>query len=208
MMRIAVIGASGRTGAAFAEAATKAGHEVVAIVRDPSRLTIAAAETRTADALSPVQLAAALHGVDAVAWCVGPGRDTLKDIMAASMAATIEAMNSAGPKRLVAITATGPYYEGDNPITRYVAKPILWNFLGDVWRDMAATEPLIRSSGLDWTIMRPPQLKDGPAKGRYASRRELNVRWGFTITRADLAQAMVDVLADPSTVHATVSVAN
>ena len=207
-MKIAVIGASGKTGTAFVTAAHAAGHEIVAVVRDPSRLTVAVDRIERTDALSPTGLANAIHGVDAVAWCVGPGRDTPIDIMERSATATIQAMTSAGVHRLLAISASGPFNEGDNPITRFVAKPILWRILGNVWRDMAATEKVIRPSGLDWTIMRPPQLKDGPAKGRYASRRDANVTWGFTIRRADLAQAMVDALADDTTIHGTVAVAN
>jgi putative NADH-flavin reductase len=207
-MEIAVIGASGRTGSAFTRAATAAGLSVRAVVRDPLRVTVPADRVEVADARSGSALAEAIRGVDAVAWCVGPGRDTPPDVMATSIAATIAAMNHACVARLVAITATGPFNEGDNPVTRYLLKPILWRFLGAGWRDMAVTEELIRPSSLDWTIVRPPRLTDRPARGRYQSRRGRNVRWGFSITRADLAQAMVDVLADPSTVHEIVSVAS
>ena len=207
-MKIAVIGATGKTGTAFVEAALAAGHEITAVVRDPSRLTVAVDSIERADATSAAELTTAIRGADAVAWCVGPGRDTPIDIMERSATATIEAMRAAGVDRLVAISATGPFNKGDNPITRFIAKPILWRILGDVWRDMAATELVIRPSGLDWTIMRPPQLKDGPAKGRYTSRRDANVRWGFTVRRADLAQAMVDVLDDPTSIHEAVAVAN
>jgi putative NADH-flavin reductase len=207
-MEIAVIGASGRTGSAFTRAAMAAGHSVRAVVRDPLRVTVPADRVEVADARSDSELAVALSGVDAVAWCVGPGRDTPPGVMATSIAATMDAMREAGVGRLVAITGTGPFDEGDNPLTRYLAKPILWRFLGAVWRDMQVTEDLVWASSLDWTIVRPPRLKDGPARGRYQSRRGRNVRWGFTITRADLAQAMVDVLADPSTIHEIVAVAS
>lgn len=207
-MRIAVIGASGRTGAAFLAAARAAGHETVAVVRDPTRLSSPATSVQTADALSAAQLATAIHGVDAVAWCVGPGRDTAADVMATSIAATIEAMATTGVSRLIMISASGPFTAGDNPVTRFVAKPILWRPLGAVWRDMVAAEAVTRASTADWTIMRPPQLTNRASKGGYKSRRELNVTWGFTITRADLADAMLDALADDSTIHQAVSVAN
>ena len=207
-MKIAVVAASGKTGALVVETARAAGHEVVAVVRDPARLAVAADRVERADATSPTELASALRGVDAVAWCVGPGRDTPPDIMAASARATVAALRAAGVRRIVVITASGPYGEGDNAITRFVAKPILWRFLGEVWRDMQATELVVRASGLDWTILRPPQLKDGPAKGRYQSNRDANVRWGFTIRRADLARAMVDALEDDTSIGSALSVAN
>jgi len=205
-MKIAVIGASGRTGTAFCSAARDAGHQVIAVVRDPSRLAAPADEIRTADATAPAQLAAAIDGSDAVAWCVGPGRETPADIMQVSATATVEAMDAAKVARLVLITASGPYTVGDPWLLRRVLKPILWRFFGMVWRDMQATELVVRASGLDWTIMRPPQLRDVPARG-YCSARDRNAP-GLTIGRADLAQAMVDVLADDSTIGRAVSVAS
>ena len=207
-MKIAVIGASGKTGSLVVETARASGHEVVAIVRDPARLAVAADRVERADATSAVELAGAIRGVDAVAWCVGPGRDTAADVMALSATATVDAMRAAGVRRLVVITASGPYGEGDNAITRFIAKPILWRVLGEVWRDMQATELVVRPSGTDWTILRPPQLKDGPATGGYQSNRDANVRWGFTIRRADLARAIVDALDDDTSIGRAISVAN
>lgn len=206
-MRLAVIGASGRTGRAVVEAALGAGHVVIAVVRDASRLAVTVDEIRIADATDVSPLATAIAGSDAVVWCVGPGRDTVADIMERSIRATIAAMDTAGVRRLVAISATGPYTEGDPWMLRRVVKPILWRFLGTVWRDMEKTEIVIRASDTDWTIMRPPQLTDRPARG-YRSRRDLNVGNGFRVARADLAAAMVDALADDTTVRHAVSVAN
>lgn len=206
-MRIAVIGATGRTGGAVVLAAADSGHEPVAVVRVAARMSASAVEVRTADALSVPALTAALAGIDAVAWCVGPGRETRSDVMSMSMTATIGAMESAGVRRLVAITASGPFDEGDNPLTRFVAKPILWRVFGDTWRDMRLTERVIRSSAALWTIVRPPQLTDGDPRG-YVSNRRSNVRWGFSITRRDLARSMVDSLVDATSIGATISVAN
>lgn len=207
-MLVAVVGASGRTGAELCRALQARGHEVMAVVRDPARLTVPAARVQVADGRSADELAIAFDGVDAVGWCVGPGRDTGPDIMAASIRATVTAMRAAGVTRLVAVTASGPFTEGDDLLLRYLIKPLVRRILGPVWLDMIATERVIRDSGLDWTIVRPPRLLDGPARGRYRSRRELNVRRGFSIRRADLAQAMVDALLDPARSGQTVSVAN
>lgn len=73
--------------------------------------------------------------------------------------------------------------------------------------DMAAMEARIRASGLDWTILRPPRLTDGARSGRYRSRRDGNVRWGYSIARADLAHAVLDALEDRTAVRQTISVA-
>jgi putative NADH-flavin reductase len=207
-MQIAVVGASGRTGAELCRVLVSRGHDVVAVVRDRARLSVPTAQVRVADGRSVDELTVALAGVDAVAWCVGPGRETEPDVMAASIRATVAAMRVAGVARLVAVTASGPFIAGDDPLTRYLAKPLLARLFRPTFLDMVAAEREIRDSGLDWTIVRPPRLLDGPGRGRYRSRRELNVRWGFTIRRADLARAMADTLVDPTRRGQTVSVAN
>jgi ribosomal protein L4 len=97
--------------------------------------------------------------------------------------------------------------DGDDPLNRFVAKPILARVLRDSNADMAAMEERIRAGGLDWTILRPPKLTDRPGSGRYRSRRDGNVRWGYTISRADLAHALLDALEDRSAIGQTISVA-
>ena len=207
-MLVGVIGASGRTGTELCRALQASDHDVVAVVRDPARRTVGTARVRVADARSADELSAALVGVDAVAWCVGPGRETAPDVMAASIRATVTAMKAAGVARLVAVTASGPFRAGDDPLTRYLAKPLVGLALRTVWLDVVAAEREIRDSGLDWTILRPPRLQDGPARGRYRSRLELNVPWGFHIRRADLAQAMLAALVDPTHHRHIVSLAS
>lgn len=207
-MLVAVVGASGRTGTELCRVLPARGHDVVAVVRDPARLAVPVGRVEVADGRSADELRGALDGVDAVGWCVGPGRETGPDIMTASIRATVTAMKAVGVSRLVAVTASGPFIAGDDPLTRYVAKPLLGRLMRATFLDMAAAEREIWDSGLDWTIVRPPRLQDGPARGRYRSRQELNVRWGFSIRRADLAHAMVDALVDPARHGRTVSVAN
>ena len=79
--------------------------------------------------------------------------------------------------------------------------------LKPVYDDMARMEERIRSSGLDWTIVRPPRLTDKPATGRYRTALNLSVRGGYTIGRADLAGAILTLLDDPSTIRAAVGIA-
>jgi uncharacterized protein YbjT (DUF2867 family) len=116
-------------------------------------------------------------------------------------------MDGAGVRRLVAISASGWVVDGDDPLSRYVAKPILRLALAETNADLEAMERVIRTSHVDWTIMRPPRLQDRPGTGRYKARRDGNVRWGWTIARPDLAQAMLDALLDDTAVGQAISVA-
>jgi len=61
--------------------------------------------------------------------------------------------------------------------------------LGDVVADAFAMERAITGSGLDWTIVRPPRLTNEPPAGRYRAREGHLPGFGFTISRADLADA-------------------
>jgi len=206
-MKIAVVGASGRTGRELVHVAAAAGHEVVAVVRDPARLTASPGEVRVADASDVAALTVAFKGVDAVASCLGPVPGESAHVLRDGITAVLAAMDGAGVRRLVAISASGWLVDGDDPLSRYVAKPILKRALAEANADLEAMEQVIRRSAVDWTIMRPPRLQDRPGTGRYKSRRDGNVRWAWTISRPDLALAMLDALTDRTAVGQAISVA-
>lgn len=206
-MKIAVVGASSRTGRELVHVAAAAGHEVVAVVRDPARLTASPGEVRVADASDVAALTSAFDGVDAVASCLGPVPGESAHVLRDGITSVLAAMDGAGVRRLVAISASGWLVDGDDPLSRYVAKPILKRALAEANADLEAMEQVIRGSAVDWTIMRPPRLQDRPGTGRYKSRRDGNVRWAWTIARPDLALAMLDALTDRTAVGQAISVA-
>ena len=72
-----------------------------------------------------------------------------------------------------------------------------------VYDDKDVQEWIIRSSGLNWTIVRPGLLTSGPATGRY---RVLRVpqEWRFgVISRADVADFLVRQVDDRTLIGAT-----
>jgi putative NADH-flavin reductase len=68
-------------------------------------------------------------------------------------------------------------------------------------------EEVIRTSGLDWTIVRPPRLTNKPPTGHYRTAINRGVRGGYTIGRADLAGAILTMLDDPASIHAAIGIA-
>jgi NAD(P)H-binding len=62
-----------------------------------------------------------------------------------------------------------------------------------------AMEEIVRASGLDWTIVRPPSLTDKPFTGHYRTRRDLNLRRNFAVSRADVAHLILAVSGDSDT---------
>lgn len=113
-------------------------------------------------------------------------------------------MHAAGTRRLVVVTASGHIVdEGDGPFTRAVVKPMLRRYLREGFADFARTDDAVRTSGLDWTIMRPSRLTDGRPRP-YRTAVDRNVRGGITIARTDLARAVLAALADPATAGHTI----
>jgi NAD(P)H-binding len=85
---------------------------------------------------------------------------------------------------------------GDGPFFRYVGKPLTRRIFRGAYEDLRGAENEIHRSELDWTIMRPPRLTDKPATGRYRTAIDRNLPRGFTISRADLATAILAILKD------------
>ena len=79
---------------------------------------------------------------------------------------------------------------------RYVVAPLI---MRNVVADHEAKENIIRQSNLDWTIVRPPRLTNGPHTGAY--RRGPDIKAASVvpmISRADVADFMLRQLDDPT----------
>jgi len=209
-MRIAIFGASGRTGRHLVEQAVAKGHQVTAIVRNLDGLAPAlhgAARLVQADVMDPDAIAPALADADTVVSALsGPGR-AVGSVWSESTRSIVQAMREASLLRYIAITGSMLDTTGDGPFFRYIGKPIARRVLKGSARDMRRAEQLIHESGLDWTIIRVPRLTDKPAHGRYRSALERNVPREFSLPRADLAACTLAVLADHATIRRHVFVA-
>jgi len=210
-MKITVCGATGRIGQELVKRALVEGHEVTAIVRDPSRLPIRAdrLDVMVADVFDGEAIVPAIQGRDAVLSAVGPRPDGPTTVCGDTAAALRWAMREAGVRRLVVVSASGPYVDGgDDPLTRFVVKPILRRILREGWADLTRAEEVVRASGLEWTILRPSRLTDKPATGRVRRRLDRNLPLGMFTPRAEVAAEMLRVLPDPTTVGHSIALAN
>ena len=109
----------------------------------------------------------------------------------------IGAMQPEGVNRLVCITGIGAgESKGHGPWWYdWLVQPLI---LRGVYADKTRQEALVRKSGLDWTIVRPGALTNGPAKGSKAVHilTDLNgARAGF-ISRADVATFCLSEVVD------------
>jgi uncharacterized protein YbjT (DUF2867 family) len=68
-------------------------------------------------------------------------------------------------------------------------------------------EDALRDSGLDWTVLRPPQLTGKPLTGRYRTAVGRNVHGSRSVPRADVAHYMLAVLDRPETIGQIIGIA-
>lgn len=196
-MRIAIVGASGRSGRAAVGHALERGHEVVAVVRNASSAP-GGTEVALADARDRLALAAAIEGADAVISAIGHvTHDDDVSVLRDGAAALASAMSERNVRRLVAVSAAGAYVVGDDPLSRFVAKPILERALKQNNIDTRAMEEVIRAADLDWTILRPSRLVHGAGAQNYRRRVDLNVRWHYQTRFDTVGRAAVDALETP-----------
>jgi putative NADH-flavin reductase len=203
-VKMTVFGASGGTGRILVERAAADGHAVTAVVRDAGRAPGGGLDVVVADVMDPDAIAGAVAGRDVVISALGMRPGSREPVCAPGAASVVTAMRAAGVRRLVVVTAAGHVADpGDGPVTRTVVKPILGRVLRHAFADFRRTEEIVTGSGLDWTIVRPPRLTDGR---RRPYRTALDRTVGATISRGDLADAVLAAAADPGTIRHAVGV--
>lgn len=196
-MRIAVAGASGRTGRLVVERALGLGHEVSALARRTDAIT--AADPRVtvfaADVTEPRTLAGPLEGCDAIISAIGAGTSRgPTDVYSAGTRNLLKAADAAGATTLAVISAApvGPR-SAHPPMQRVVVLPILDRLFGASYTDMARMETILERAELEWACLRPPRLLARTATGAYRVGAEPLPRMR-SITHADLAHALLDAV--------------
>jgi uncharacterized protein YbjT (DUF2867 family) len=194
-MKILVIGASQGTGALAVAAALERGHQVTAFARHPERLTIehAALTRKVGDFHDAASVDGAVAGHDAV--IVTASATNLRQFreqpryFSLGTGYVIAAMKHHGVRRVSILSALGT---GDsrtlmNPLLRVLM--IDW-LLKYAYADHEVQEKLVRDSGLDYVIARPPRLTNGPARKRYVTKTAVEPV-PMALSRADLADFLV-----------------
>lgn len=208
-VNVIVFGASGRTGRLIVEQALEKDHAVTAFVRDPTAFSkealVLSAHPKlrvfAGDALDAAAVAEALEGQQAVVSAIGPRSKEGANICAASARNIIAGMKRQGVSRLLCITSSSDF---QGFLFEQIVKPV---FLRAAFEDKEQQEAQIFKSGLDWTIVRPGILRDGPRSGRYRLAVGAMPKAGWRVTRADLAEFIVRELKRSDYVHQAITIA-
>ena len=208
MATVLIIGASRGIGLATVNAALKAGYSVRALSRSASaiRLQDPKLEKMNGDAVDRDTIERALMGVDAVIQTLGvsPTPDLIftgTRLFSTATRVLVRAMEASGVRRLICVTGLGAGDSRGRGGTLYNAALCL--FLGRVYADKDVQERIIRKSGLDWTIVRPTILTNGPRTGAYRVLVDPNDWTSGFISRADVADFLVKQVDDNGLFHQT-----
>jgi uncharacterized protein YbjT (DUF2867 family) len=129
-------------------------------------------------------------------------------------------MQATGVRRIVVVSASPvgtvaspgrpkpPKHDpGDGFFMRHLFSHVATAAFGKVYEDLALMEDVLRDSGLDWTALRPPRLNDRPMTGVYRTVYGQNVRGGWSVPRADVANYMLRVIEEPETIERIIGIA-
>lgn len=199
-MKIAVIGANGRSGNAFVQTALEAGHTIRAGVRGNHHFdTHPQLEIMTCDATNSDDLHRLLSGQDVVVSLIGHVKNSPADVQTDAMTKLIATMNDYHMTRVVSLTGTGVRFPGDritllDKILNVGVKLVDPKRIND---GIHFVEEL-KKSDLDWTLIRVLKLQNTASKP-YVLDDHGPTR--LFVNRHEVAEAILTVLTDGSFVR-------
>jgi putative NADH-flavin reductase len=216
-MRLVIFGATGGTGRRLVERAIAEGHEVTAFVRNPSRMTARHQRLKiiVGDAFDPGHVRGAVAANEAVISVLGsrqpsnplrprsPGDPN--GPASAGSGNIIAAMKEHGLRRFVCQTAWGVGESKQDPgfAGAFFMNVLVPPLLRDEYAEKEAQERIIRGSELEWVIVRPMILTNGPWTNDYRTGEDLKPGRHPYISRADVADFLMRQLTDDAFVRRT-----
>ena len=206
-MKIAVFGATGKTGLEVVKQSLEKGHHVTAFVRDPSRIPLQHDRLVmvTGDVFNPESVALAVQGQEAVICVLGSSDLKTTTVRAEGTVNIINAMKAQNIQRFLVITAMGT---GDSWNTLSLVHKFFYaTLLKSSREDHEAQEKFVMDSGLDWTIIRPSGLTEESRTGKYEVGENILAKTS-RISRADVADLILKELEQNDFVSKAITITN
>jgi putative NADH-flavin reductase len=200
-MKIIIFGASGSIGRLLVAGAVERGHAVTAFVRGGQSL-----EPREGvrivegDLFDPQSVGDAIDGHRAVFSALGARTLKADPVLSRAIPLIINGMHFHMVDRLITVGAAGALYPAGKyqpPIASILFAIARSTLLRHPMADQRAQERLLAASDLDYTIVRPPRLTAGPPTGKYRVLPDAVPSSSRRISRADVADFMLQQLTDP-----------
>lgn len=199
MNKIALFGASGKTGHHFLQVALNKGYKVKALVRNPTSFTVRHPnlEVIKGDVLNEEDVSETIKSCHVIVSLFGHVKDSPEWLQTNGTKNIIAAMNNQQVNKIISLSGGGlPYPEKDKPkfadkAIRFIMKIAVPKILNDA----IAHHKVLATSGLNWIIVRGPRLTDEPRQGSYRVG-WVGVNASTKISRADLADFIITQVED------------
>lgn len=202
-MKIAIIGATRGIGMELVKAALDEGHEVTALVRTPSQMSLSHKQLQVIEGSAEDYdaMAKAVEGQDVVCDCLGTAKVMQKTTLFSQSAEHLA--KALKPEQLlIAVTGLGA---GDSKghcgfVYDKLYLPLI---LRRIYADKDRQEQIIQTKLKKWIIVRPGFLNNGPRTGNYRAITNLEGIHGGKISRADVADFILSQAKSPQYIGQT-----
>ncbi len=189
-MKIVLFGASGKTGRIVLELALNAGHEVTAIVRDVSKITVEHKNltVKTANLFDESSVVEVSNGAQLAISCLGGDANNKSTLLSDMIKIIIPAIKKAGAKEIFHISSAGIH----NEMPGIIAKLFVNLFYKNAIADHKIAADVVINSGLSYLILRPLSLIDGEITKKFRTSDISVPKGGKNISRKDVAYFLVN----------------
>lgn len=194
-MKIAVIGANGKTGRLFVNEAVQRGHEIRAGVFHSNSFTKSDyIDVMQCDAMKLEDVDALVTGCDVVVSLIGHVKDSPAFVQTSAIANVLSASKKHHINRVMSLTGTGVRMPGDTPsLSDRVLNVGIKLIDPERIQDGIAHADVLRESDADWTIVRVLKLADIPMHN-YTLTEHGPAR--LLVSRAVVADALLTILLE------------
>lgn len=192
-MKIAVVAANGRSGAAFVAAALKAGHYVRAGIHGGHEFSASESlEVMTCDATDLESVTKLIKGCDAVVSLIGHTKISPAYVQSTATTIILSAMDIEKVSKVVSLTGTGARMPGDTPNLIDILLNMAVRFI-DKRRviDGITHLEIFRKSSVDWTVVRVLKLTNGATRPFHLTANGPAELWS---SRKEVAEAILYIL--------------
>lgn len=206
MKKIIVFGSTGTVGKKIVEQSLEKGYEVLAFCRDRQKLKDFAhpyLRIIEGDVFNLKDVNQAVKGQEIVIITLGSGKSRTSIVRSEGTKNIIHAMGVNGVSRLICQSTLGTGDSNDN--LNFFWKHIMFGwFLKRVFLDHELQEKYVKSSNLEWTIVRPSSFTDGERTGNYLHGFNSDDKsTKLKISRADVADFILKQVTDQKYLHQT-----
>lgn len=194
-MKVVLYGASGMIGSRILRELLSRGHEVTAVVRNTTKVTVPHVSIRQGDVLDPESVTDTARGADAAISAYSPPADDTQKLITATKA-LLKGLNAAGVTRLIMVGGAGSLEVAPGvQLFETPDFPPAWKPYGIAHRDALS---VLKTSDLEWTNLSPGALSEpGERTGQYRTGRNslvVDKNGESRISAEDYALALVDEL--------------